>query len=281
MHIASWGDERNPTILLLHGMRDSARSWDWTANAISNRFHVVAPDLRGHGDSDWASAGAYTISDFVYDLAVIVDQLALHDVIILGHSLGGAIALRYAAAWPEIVKALCLIECIELPLIRQQRNEPSSYPRLLRNWVELEAAAAKRQPRCYADLEQAKARYAASHSSFDANTLDHLVRHSVRALAQGGYRWKYDNSARHRAPEDADGKDLDEILSVINCPTLLCYGSKSWIPLPPEERLARIKNHQLTLFQEGGHWLHHECRDDFLNKLTAFLQLLIQEKIYA
>jgi pimeloyl-ACP methyl ester carboxylesterase len=65
------GNEAAPPMILLHGGRDHGRSWDLIAGALQSHFHVVAPDLRGHGDSEWAKGSSYSLSDHVYDLTHI------------------------------------------------------------------------------------------------------------------------------------------------------------------------------------------------------------------
>ena len=74
-----------------------------TARALARDWHVLAPDLRGHGDSDWSPDGTYSMSAFVYDLAQLIHQLELQPVTIVGHSLGGSISLRYTGLYADAV----------------------------------------------------------------------------------------------------------------------------------------------------------------------------------
>ena len=69
LHYADWGNPDAPPLILLHGGRDHCRNWDWVAQDLRKDFHILAPDLRGHGDSGWSSSGDYSMSAFVYDLA--------------------------------------------------------------------------------------------------------------------------------------------------------------------------------------------------------------------
>ena len=272
LHVVTRGDPTAPAIVLVHGMRDHARSWDWIGAALADRFHVVAPDLRGHGDSDRAGSCGYGMAAFVLDLACIVDKLNLARFSLVGHSLGGAIALRFASAFPERISALCAIEAIELPIVRDQRVEPQVFPRRLRRWIDEERARSIRLPKSYETIADAAQRMAQAHPNFDGDTVKHLVAHGLTAIPGGRWQWKHDNAARLRAPEDAAGRDLDEMLAAIACPTLLAYGEASWIALPPKPRLDLIQNHRLVLFPGASHWLHHEARADFLTALTIFLE---------
>jgi pimeloyl-ACP methyl ester carboxylesterase len=270
-HVVEWGQRGSPVLLLQHGMRDHARSWDWVAARFGQDYHIVVPDLRGHGDSDWAGNGAYDIADYVGDLADVVDALEIERLDLVGHSLGGHISLRYAAAFPEKLTSLAIIEAIELPIIREQRREITPYPARLRQWIENQRARQARAPRFYPTIEDAQARMAEEHPTIDGETLAHLTTHGLIAQAGAGWRWKYDNACRFRAPEDAHGVDLDQTLAAVTCPTLLAYGEASWIPLPPAERLARLRDHRIVTFPGASHWLHHQAREAFLHHLAAFL----------
>ena len=281
LHVARWGDPRQPPIILLHGMRDHARSWDWIASALEDRYHVIAPDLRGHGDSEWADAASYTLAAFVLDLADVVAALGLERFALVGHSLGGVIAVRYAATFPEQVRVLCGIESIELPIVRDQMAEPKTYPVRLRHWVDAERARRRRQVRTYATVEEAVQRMRDGQPTLDDATIRHLTEHALDRDADGGWHWKYDNAARLRPPDDASGHDLDAALTAISCPTLLFYGDASWIPVPSKERLDRIPNCGIRIFAGASHWLHHEQREAFLADLTPFLAMPTERPIHA
>ncbi|MGH7112689.1 MAG: alpha/beta fold hydrolase, partial [Stellaceae bacterium] len=101
LHYVDWGNPEAPPLLLLHGGRDHCRNWDGVAAALRHDWHILAPDLRGHGDSQWSLSGNYTIAGYVYDLAQLIHQQELAPVTIIAHSLGGMIALRYAGIYPD------------------------------------------------------------------------------------------------------------------------------------------------------------------------------------
>lgn len=270
-HVLEWGQRGAPVLFLQHGLIDHAHNWDWIAERFASAFHIFAPDLRGHGDSDWSRDGAYTLSDYVFDMARIVDALKVSDIRLVGHSLGGQIALRYAATFPETIASLVVIEGIELPIVRDQIANPTPCPQRLRKWAMDKSAPRARAQRFYATEEDARARMAAHNPTIDPDTISHLARHGLVVDADNGLRWKYDNACRTRAPEDAGGHDLDEILASISCPTLLMYGEESWVPLPPNDRLALLRDHEIVTFPGSSHWLHHQSRDAFIDRLSQFL----------
>lgn len=279
--VCTWGDPGAPAMLLVHGLLDHARNWDWIASQLCDRFHVIAPDLRGHGDSDWTGPASYALSNHVMDLADIVTALDLSDIRLIGHSLGGQLALRLAACYPERIAKLCVIEGIELPIVREQRRLAEAYPARLRRWITGQQENRHRLPHIYASLAEAEARMREHNPGIDSGTIMHLVRHGMIHREQGGFSWKYDDACRQRAPEDAHGLDLDDILSAIQCPTMLAYGEASWIPVPPAERLARIADYRLVTFPDASHWLHHQKRDAFVVALNTFLQTSSERHIHA
>ncbi len=95
LHYVSWGNEGAPPLLLVHGGRDHCRSWDWLAQSLRDRYHVIAVDVRGHGDSAWAVGTSYPLLDFTYDIAQLIQQKGLAPVSIIAHSLGGAISMLH------------------------------------------------------------------------------------------------------------------------------------------------------------------------------------------
>src|SRR5262245_11093593 len=72
LHYVDWGNEGAPPLLLVHGGRDHCRNWDWVAQALRKDWHILAPDLRGHGDSQWVTGANYQIIDYVYDVAQLL-----------------------------------------------------------------------------------------------------------------------------------------------------------------------------------------------------------------
>src|SRR5271156_1324813 len=110
LNYVDWGNPDAPPLVLVHGGRDHCRNWDWVAAELRGDYHIIAPDLRGHGDSAWSTSGDYSMSAFVYDLAQPVHQQHLAPCRIVAHSLGGSIRLRYAGIFPENVLKLVAIE---------------------------------------------------------------------------------------------------------------------------------------------------------------------------
>lgn len=281
LHVCCWGKAASPALLLIHGIRDHARSWDWVAAELAGEYRIYAPDLRGHGNSDRTPPHGYTLAEFTLDIAEIVEALQLSPLAIAGHSFGGHIALRYTASWPDRVTALSGIECIEMPIMREQRANPKPYPRRMREWMEARRAGRDRAPRAYASIAEAEARMAREQPNVAADTIHHLAAHGLLAHPDGSWRWKFDQAPRLRPPDDADGLGLDEMLDAISCPVQLFYGTESYVPMPPPERLARLRNHRVVTVPGAGHWLHHQARQAYIAELRGFLAAHHKGQTYA
>ena len=109
-HYLEWGDPHSPPIMLLHGFAQTCHSWDFVALSLCDRYRVIALDQRGHGDSDWADDGDYTPETQQGDIGAIVDALGLKQFVLMGLSMGGRNSLTYAAANPDRVKALVIVD---------------------------------------------------------------------------------------------------------------------------------------------------------------------------
>ena len=151
LHYVDWGNHGAPPLLLLHGGRDHCRNWDWVAEALRHDYHIIAPDLRGHGDSEWMRGGLYGMSEYAYDLAQLLYQTALTPIRIMAHSLGGSIALRYAGIYPDNVYKLLAIEGLgPSPRMIAERAALAPHERM-QAWIKemrrlVELAARQRRP---------------------------------------------------------------------------------------------------------------------------------------
>lgn len=175
-----WGDPQAPLMILVHGSRDTARSWDWTAEAlVADGWRVVAYDLRGHGDSDWSPDGAYLTSYQVQDLADLADHLGADRFALTAHSFGGTVCARYAAMFPERVERLCVIDGMGPgPEIFAKWAALGPVERS-RQWLAQRRAAAAKPARLFASVEDAAAALAAGIPGLEPGHYAHLARHAV------------------------------------------------------------------------------------------------------
>jgi pimeloyl-ACP methyl ester carboxylesterase len=272
LHYVDWGNTVAPPLILLHGGRDHCRSWDHVAERLRHDWHVIAPDLRGHGDSEWSADGFYAMPGYIYDLAQLVHQQRLAPVSIVAHSLGGNIALRYAGLYPENLRRLVAIEGLgpSPKLIAERARQPMAAR--MRSWIEFQRGLAGRLPRRYGSIEEALARMQEANSYLSPEQARHLTQHGVNQNEDGTYSWKFDNYVRAWPPYDLPDGELEKLWGRITCPTLLVYGRESWSSSPLDDgRVSHFKNARVAMFDKAGHWVHHDQLEGFLAAVRTFL----------
>jgi pimeloyl-ACP methyl ester carboxylesterase len=272
LHYTDWGNADKPPLLLIHGGRDHCRSWDWVAQELRHDWHVIAPDLRGHGDSAWSPDGTYESAAFVYDLAQLVHQLDLSPVTIVAHSLGGNIALRYTGLYPENVRKLVAIEGLgPSPAMLAERDAKGIAARY-RQWIEDKRQAAGRSPKRYPTLEAAYERMKTENTYLTDEQARHLTVQGISRNEDGTWSWKFDNYLNIWWAFDMPRDDLQAIWGAITCPVLMLYGANSWASNPEKDgRLVHFNTAHVVEFENAGHWLHHDQFDRFMRELRDFL----------
>jgi len=268
LHYTDWGNDTAPSLILIHGGRDHSRSWDEVARALQPHFHIMAPDLRGHGDSDWAKGSSYSLSDYVYDLTCLVRSASLHQTAIVGHSMGGMIGLMYAGAYPDQVSRLAVLDGVTvLP-------GPPRTPihERITEWVTQLDRIVEQKTRGYRTIAEAAERMSAHNKRLTPERALHLASHGVKRNADGGYSWKFDEYQKAMAPYRLSPDDHIALWSRINCPTLLLRGDESFLPdRETAGALAHFRQPKLVTIAGAGHWLHHDKLDEVLGVLRPFL----------
>lgn len=272
LHYVDWGNEGAPPLLLVHGGRDHCRNWDWVARALRCDWRILAPDLRGHGDSQWNVGGTYRMSDYVYDIAQLVHQTMDAPISIIGHSLGGMVALRYAGLYPDKVRRLIAIEGMGPPPKWEAERRAKPTHRRLTDWIEDLRGLSGRLPRRYPTLEAAFRRMRDENPHLTPEQARHLTVHGVNRNEDGTYSWKFDNYVRLFAAVDLEPEELHGLWSRIACPVLLARGAESWASDPREDgRAAHFRNARCIDIEGAGHWAHHDRLEAFLAEARAFL----------
>ncbi len=250
LHAIRRGDPTAPALVLLHGGGANAHWWDHIAPVLAQRFHVVALDFRGHGDSDHpdgVEAGA-----FQRDLEALVSHLGGREVVLVGHSMGGHVALDHAADTGG-VRALVAIEVSRGASRRERRR----------------TRLALLARRTYATRDDAVRRFrflpASPRASEEMRA--RIASHSVREEADGRYGFKFDArwfGVPPRPPTD---------LARVRCPVLVVRGAESDL-LTAEgarELTGALPDARLVEIREAGHNAHLEQPDAVLGALDAFL----------
>ena len=272
LHYIDWGNPDAPPLILQHGGRDHCRSWDWVAEELRRDWHVIAPDLRGHGDSQWSPDGNYEMSAFVYDFAQLVHQLDLSPVTIVAHSLGGNVATRYAGLYPQNVRKLVAIEGLGPSPAVQAKREAKGFVLRFRQWIEDKRAAAGRLPKRYPTLESAYERMKAENAYLTDEQARHLTVHGISRNEDGSWSWKFDNYLNVWAIFDLAQADIETLWGSITCPMLMLYGADSWASNPETDgRMMHFSTARVVEFENAGHWLHHDQYDRFVREVRSFI----------
>ncbi|MYD44333.1 MAG: alpha/beta hydrolase [Gammaproteobacteria bacterium] len=272
LHYVDWGNEDAPPLLLIHGGRDHCRNWDWVASELRNDYHVIAPDLRGHGDSQWMVGGGYLHIDYVYDIAQLVQQKHMSPVTVMGHSLGGSISLIYAGLYPETITKLISIEGMGTPPRWSHAGNQPKVESRLQNWINSLRHLSSRSPRKYATLEDAFHRMQTENPHLTEEQARHLTIHGSNQNEDGTFSWKFDNYVRTFAPIGLSDEEIQSLYARINAPTLLIYGKESWASDPGRDGRARAFKHvEVAGIDDAGHWSHHDQFNDFISIVKNFL----------
>lgn len=270
LHYLDWGNAGAPLLVLMHGTSDHARSWDRTARVLSADWHVIAPDLRGHGDSDWSPDGAYLVPYHVLDFIELMTRFEGEPVTIVGHSFGAGIGSRFAGLYPDRIHKIAIVDGFG-PSPDDYANWAKAGPvKRLGDWVAQRRDPKRKSPRRLATIDDAASRLAAGNPRLSPEQARHLAEHGVR-LHPDGYGWKFDPRVSMFTPEDFSIQ-LTHFWREIPAPALLCYGAQSWSKDPEANGQAEaFRDRRTVCIEDAGHWPHHDQFDAFIAALQDFL----------
>lgn len=270
LHYLDWGNAAAPHMLLVHGVQDHCHSWDWFAAAFAGDHHVLAPDLRGHGDSEWVRGSSYHHVDYLYDIDQLVRQRELAPLTLVSHSMGGTLASLYAGVFPDAVSALVVIEGVGL-WPGWSGNGVGAHQRI-GDWIANTRQLAARVPRRYPDWDEAYRRMQQANGHLGPEQIRHLTQHGSHRNEDGSFSWKYDNYTHawpaYRIPET----DLIELWQRITCPVLLINGTEGYPHrIGQDGTLAHFRDVRVIDLPGAGHWAHHDRFDAVVAAVREFL----------
>ena len=263
LHYLEWGSPANPSLVLLHGGAAHAHWWDHIAPRLARYYRVLAFDLRGHGYSGWIVPPAYEVEDYVADLEEVIATLNLAPLILLGHSLGGFVALTYASAHPAALRALVVVDI-------GARLGGSRFMRLLRS-----VPSPVYQDE--ADLLR-RFRLLPVETHVTPALIQYIARSSVLSQVDGGLRLKCD-----RATLTRESRDLNARLGQITCPTLFLRGRDS-LNLSAEtlsKLVALCPQAQGVDIAGAGHHVFLDQPASFMDVIHGFLGEVVRQKLNA
>ncbi|MXY53406.1 MAG: alpha/beta hydrolase [Gammaproteobacteria bacterium] len=276
LHYLDWGNDEAPHMLLIHGIHDHCHTWDWMAQALRERYHVVAPDLRGHGDSEWSRGSSYSWLEYVQDIAQLVRQQKLAPLTVVSHSMGGSIGALYAGTFPDAVDKLVIIEGVGLYPSRFG-SDPAAR---LAQWIRSNHALAGRVPRRYGRLEDAYQRMQEMNPHLSPDQASHLTIHGSSQNEDGTYTWKFDNYTHTRSPYDIPNQDVAALWERIECPVLI-VNSREGYPhrIGQNGTVRHFRNVELVEVDDAGHWTHHDQLARCIEVVGSFLDVPLATEV--
>jgi pimeloyl-ACP methyl ester carboxylesterase len=284
--VLTWGDPGVPKLFLLHGWMDVAASFQFLVDAFRRDWHVIAPDLRGYGESAWQPQG-YWFADYVADLEALLDHFAPGEpATLVGHSLGGNIVMQYAGVRPQRVRALVSLDGFGIPAESAEKA-----PKKIARWLD-----ALREPvgfKPYASLEAVADRLQSNNHRLPRERARFLAACWAEVLDDGSARLRAD--PRHKLPFPTVYR-MDEVQAVWHCitaPVLWVAAAESdipkWLNDHPEgeagadnlagvrRRFAHVPNGRLVTIADAGHMLHHDQPVAVAAAIESFLGALAAE----
>lgn len=266
--IREWGGPALRPILLLHGHLDSSASFQFLADELAGDYRIVAPDLRGFGETRWAASG-YSFEDYLADIDAIVEQLFCEPVTVVGHSLGGNLAMMFTGIRHEKVNAV-----VSLDGFGMSDLDAHMITAHYRRWLD-----AKRTPprgQSLQSLEDAARRLMSANSNLSEDKARFLAKHLTKK-AEGKLTWRFDPAHRGPFPRPYRSSDWLQTTQEIKVPVLWIGSDQPYPPsiaLKPPTLDDRIRLSGACFHRVSGasHNLHHDAPELVAAYLLKFLQ---------
>ena len=258
---------------MLHGFQDNSASWQFTVDALGNDWHVIAPDWRGYGLTDWSGQDTYWFPDFVADLAAILDHFEPErPAALVAHSMGASVAGLYAGAVPQRIRKFISVEGFGGPPANAE-DAPRRYAKWLRQIVHGE------EQRPYADFADFAERMMAENPRLTPDRAAFLVQHWGREEPDGTIVRRADPAHKVMRPTPSRIDEAVACWRQISAPVLLVEGANSRAVAQqkskPEEYAERLAAFQslagVERIEDAGHNIHHDQPEALAKVIEQFL----------
>ncbi|UFH50406.1 alpha/beta fold hydrolase [Pseudomonas sp. KNUC1026] len=260
LHYLRHGQGLGVPVVLLHGLRAYAQTWDNLVRALGEGYDCVALDQRGRGLSDWAPSDTYRTEVYVQDLEDLIQHLGYDRFVLVGHSLGGANALEYVRNNPGRVRALVIED------IGPGSSTAGDGAARIRREMQ-------QTPTHFEDWAAAEAFWRTSRSGLSAEGLASRLRYSMKAVEQG-VTWRHDQQGIAQARLSIEPTDLWPAVKALDCPTLFIRGGRSdFLPAPLLEAMRQANpNVGTVVVPDASHYVHDDQNDLFNREVLAFFK---------
>lgn len=273
-HLIEWGHDDpslEHTVLLIHGFLDFAWGWEEAVNAgLRGRYHVVALDLRGHGDTDPVGAGGYYhFFDYLADVDAVARHVARKRLSLVGHSMGGSVASYFTGAFPDRIHRLAVLEGLGPPA-ESLDGVPDRISRWLAGWER----ARQQPPRAMASLDEAAARLCKHDPRLDPTLARRLAELGTTVDADGKRRFKHDPLHLTSGPYPFLLGVAETLWRRITCPVLLVDAEQTEFKSFSEEHLRRatcFRDARRATIDNAGHMMQRHQPHELARQLVEFL----------
>ena len=267
--VLEWDGGGRTTLLCLHGFLDLAWGFAPVAPALAAAgYHVVAPDLRGHGDTEWIGAGGYYhFMDYLHDVADLADALGRDRLVLVGHSMGASIAALLAGVFPDRPAALVAMEGMRLP---ERLDE--DLPRRAADWIHGVRRARERGPRVLPDVAACAARIREFDPRCPPDVAAMLAERGTRPVP-GGRVFKHDPVHVTRGPYPFRLEQWMQYWRAVRCLALLLEASDTELPPPPDmpARVACLRDARVRTVAGAGHMMMRHAPVAVAAEILRFL----------
>jgi len=271
-HCRCWGDAGQPKLFLLHGWMDVSASFQYLVDALEHSWHVIAPDWRGYGLTAWGGSDSYWFPDYFADLdRILVSFQPAEPVRLVGHSMGGNVALMYAGIRPERVARLVNMEGFGLV-----DSRPEDAPRRYARWLgQIEKGARLRD---YASFDELADRMRSNNPRLTRERSLWLARHWGRATEHGRIALRADPGHRLVNPVLYRLEEARACWRRIAAPVLWIEGDHSQnsgaLRMTREDRDSRKSQVSALTYRaipDSGHMMHHDQPEIVAGLIESFL----------
>ena len=255
IHYLDWGSPEKPPLIMLHGIGRVAHTFDHIAPHFASKYHVMAIDMRGHGDSGWDPMGSYLVEDYVKDIEGLADQLRLRNIVIWGNSTGGRVAQVFAGLHPDVVAAVISED------VGPER--PSQLADNVARQLKQEDATG------WATEEELLIQLKSSYPRTSEEILRSYSHYGTKKRADGRVIWKRDQAiANGFVPTE-----LWRFVRQIKPPIIYILGGRSTVvPAATQEELKKaLPQAEIAIIPGAGHYPSEESPAEFLAVVDKFL----------